>query len=197
MRKVMLGVLLVLSFMSSVVLADNYKIDTAHSNVGFVVKHMMISNTSGTFNKYDGTIVYNPSDLANSKIDITIDVDSIDTRNEQRDGHLKSPDFFDAAKFPTITFVSKKITPTDITGDLTMKGVTKEVTLPLVVTGPVKGMMGDVIGINGTFVLNRQDYGITYNKALDQGGLAVGNDVTVNVSVEAGKEEAVKPAETK
>src|SRR5260221_14786395 len=131
MRKVILGLFMALSFVSTAVLAaDSYKIDPVHSNLGFSVKHMMVSNVIGQFDQYDGKIMFDPKDLANSKIDVTIQVSSINTRNEKRDGHLKSPEFFDATKFPTITFVSKKITATDMTGDLTVKGVTKEVTIP-------------------------------------------------------------------
>ena len=174
---------------SLVFAADSYKIDPVHSNVGFSVKHMTVSNVSGSFDQYDGQVIFDPKDLANSKVEVSIQVSSINTRNEKRDGHLKSPDFFDVAKFPTIIFVSKKITSTEIIGDLTLRGVTKEVTIPATIVGPVKGGMGkDVIGINGSLTLNRQDYGINYNKILDQGGLAVSNDVGINVSFEADRQ---------
>ena len=168
--------------------ADMYKIDAAHSSIGFSAKHMMISTVPGQFDQFDGTIAYAPND-ATSKISITIPVASIDTHNDKRDGHLKSPDFFDAAQFPNITFVSTSITATAITGDLTIKGVTKEVMVPATITGPVKGMMGkDVIGINAAFTVNRQDYGVSYNKVLDQGGVAVANEIPVTISIEADKE---------
>ncbi len=166
--------------------ADTYTIDPAHTSFGFTVKHMMISNVPGEFDKFSGQIMYSPADLANSKADVTIDVNSINTRIDKRDAHLKSPDFFDAAKFPTITFVSTKFTPTAITGNLTMKGVTKEVTIPVTISGPVKTMMGgNAIGITGSVTINRQDYGINWNKTLDQGGFAVSNDVLITISVEA------------
>jgi polyisoprenoid-binding protein YceI len=196
MRKVILGLFMVLGVIStSAFAADSYKIDPVHSNLNFTVKHMMVSNVTGQFDKYEGVVMYDPKDLASSKIDVTIQADSITTRNDKRDGHLKSPDFFDTAKFSTITFVSKKITASEIVGDLTMKGVTKEVTIPATITGPVKGAMGgDVIGVNGTFTINRQDYGISYNKTLDQGGLALSNDVTITIGVEADKQEAEKKA---
>lgn len=170
---------------STVFAADTYTIDPNHTSFGFVVKHMMISNVPGEFDKFDGTITYSPTDLANSKADITIDVSSINTRIEKRDTHLKSPDFFDAAKFPTITFVSTKFTPTAITGNLTMKGVTKEITVPVTIAGPVDEMGHQAIGITGSVTVNRQDYGINWNKTLDQGGLAVSNDVAINISIEA------------
>ncbi len=187
MKKLLLAVGLVLAA-TQVWAADAYTIDPVHSTLGFSIKHMMVSQTSGQFNQYEGVIVYDPNNLANSSANVTIQAASIDTRNEKRDGHLKSPDFFDAAKFPTITFVSKKFSKDSIVGDLTIKGVTKEVTIPMTVSGPVTSMMGSpIIGLSGTLTLNRQDYGITWNKALDQGGVAVANDVQVTINIEAGK----------
>ncbi len=190
MRKLIVALVFTVGVLSAPAwAADSYKIDPNHSTFGFSVKHMMISNVPGTFDQFDGQVVYDPKDLANSKIDITIQTASINTRNAKRDGHLQSPDFFDAAKFPTITFVSKKITATEVVGDLTIKGVTKQVAIPTTITGPVKAMMGkDAVGINSAFTLNRQDYGVNWNKTLDQGGLAVSNDVAVTVSIEADKE---------
>ena len=188
MRQTIQAVLTVVSLLTASVVfaADTYTIDPAHTTFGFTVKHMMISQVPGNFDKFDGQIIYSPTDLANSKANVTIDVNSINTRNDKRDAHLKSPDFFDAAKFPSITFVSKKFTTTEIVGDLTMKGVTKEVRIPVTISGPVKTMMGgQAIGITGSVTVNRQDYGINWNKTLDQGGLAVANDVLVNVSIEA------------
>lgn len=170
--------------------APVYTIDTAHASIGFSVKHMMISTTTGVFKDFAGTIAFDPADLSSSKVDVTIQAKSIDTHQEKRDEHLRNADFFDVEKFPTITFVSKSLGGTNgayaLVGDLTMKGVTKEVTIPITIVGPVKGAMGgNVIGLSGQFILNRQDYGVTYNKTLDAGGLAVGNDVTVNVNLEA------------
>ena len=164
---------------SVVFAADTYTIDPAHTSFGFTVKHMMISNVPGEFDKFSGQIMYDPKDLANSKANITIDVSSINTRIDKRDAHLKSPEFFDATKFPSITFVSTKFTPTAITGNLTMKGVTKEVTIPVTISGPVNEMGHQAIGITGSVTINRQDYGINYNKVIDQGGLAVSNDVNM------------------
>ena len=172
---------------SSVVFAaDTYTVDPAHTSFGFTVRHMMISNVPGSFDKFSGQIIYSPTDLANAKADISIDVSSINTHIDKRDAHLKSPDFFDAAKFPTITFVSTKFTSTAITGNLTMKGVTKEVTIPVTISGPVKTMMGtQAIGITGAVTINRQDYGVNWNKTLDQGGVAVSDDVNITISIEA------------
>ena len=170
---------------SVVFAADTYTIDPAHTSFAFMVKHMMISNVPGEFDKFSGQITYNPADLANAKANITIDVASINTRIAKRDAHLKSPDFFDAAKYPTITFVSTSFTATAITGNLTMKGVTKEVTIPVTISGPVDEMGHQAIGITGSVTINRQDYGMNWNKTLDQGGVAVSNDVLITISIEA------------
>jgi len=188
MRPTFQVLLMVFSFLTaSVVFAsETYTIDPAHTTFGFTVKHMMISQVPGNFDKFDGQIIYSPSDLGNAKANVTIQTSSINTRNDQRDAHLKSPDFFDAAKFPVITFASTKFTAGAITGNLTMKGTTREVTIPVIISGPVKTMMGgQAIGITGSVTINRQDYGINWNKTLDQGGVAVSNDVLVNVSIEA------------
>jgi polyisoprenoid-binding protein YceI len=179
--------------------AEDYSIDKAHSTVGFTTKHLMVSKVSGHFGDYDGTISFDPANLDASKINVTIQAASIDTNNEKRDEHLKAPDFFDAAKFPTITFVSKKIVKEgdaySITGDLTIKGVTKEVTLPAEIAGPVNSPFGGTaIGINAAGKINRQDYGVNWNKAMDNGGLMVSDDVDINVSIEANKKEASKEA---
>ncbi len=185
------------SFAPKVFAADAYKVDAVHSSIGFSVKHMMVSNTTGQFDQYDGAIAYDANDLANSKIDITIQASSINTRNTGRDGHLQGADFFDVAQFPTITFVSKSITADAIVGDLTIKGVTKEVTVPASISGPVTGMGKTKIGISAQFTLNRQDYGVSWNKTLDQGGVAVGDEVKVTVDIEADKQEAAAPEAAK
>jgi len=165
--------------------AGTYSIDPAHTSFTFTVKHMMISNVPGSFDKFSGEITYDPANVAASKADVSIDVDSINTHIAKRDAHLKSPDFFDAAKFPAITFTSTKFTATEITGNLTMHGVTKEVTIPVTISGPVDEMGHQAIGITGTLTLNRQDYGVNWNKTLDKGGLAVSNDVNIAISIEA------------
>ncbi len=176
----------IMVMVTSAFAADSYTMDQSHSTIGFSVTHMMVSQTTGQFDQFDGTVVYDPNDLANSKIHVTIPTASINTREAKRDEHLRGTDFFDAVQFPTMTFVSKNITASLITGDLTIKGVTKEVSIPAAILGPVKTMSGStVIGISGSFKLNRQDYGITWSKALDQGGVAVGDEVTVNINVEA------------
>jgi polyisoprenoid-binding protein YceI len=168
---------------------DTYKIDPADSILGFSVTHFMTSQVTGQFDQYKGTIVYDPADLAHSQISVTIQSSSIDTREPQRDGHLRGAEFLDAARFPTITFTSINITPTLITGDLTIKGVTKEVSIPVKISGPAQSPSGPaVIGITGSFKLNRQDYGVKWNQVLDRGGVAVSNEVAVNINVKARKE---------
>lgn len=172
--------------------ADEYAIDKAHSALGFSVTHLMVSKVPGQFNEYDGKVIFDANDLAASKIDVTIQTASIDTNVEKRDGHLKTADFFDAAQFATITFISKSIAKEGdqykITGDLTLKGVTKEISFSATIAGPVKTPSGDMaIGVEASFKLNRQDYGITWNKTLDNGGFMVSDEVNVNISVEAHK----------
>ena len=176
--------------MTSVVFAaDTYVIDSAHTSFGFTATHMMISKVPGDFEKFSGTITYDPQDLANSNANVSIDVNSINTRIEQRDHHLRSKDFFDVAEYPTITFVSTKFTPGAITGKLTMRGVTQIVTVPVSILGPVK-TMGDrqAIGISGSLTVNRQDYGINWNQNLDQGGVFVSNDILLTINIEADKQ---------
>jgi polyisoprenoid-binding protein YceI len=173
---------------------STWEIDPAHSSVQFSVRHMMVSNVRGEFRKVSGTVQGDETDPTKAKVEATIDTTSIDTRNEKRDSHLKSADFLDTEKFPTMTFKSKKIEKTGdrrykVTGDLTLHGVTRDVTLD--VEGPsasVKDPMGNVrVGATATAKLNRQDFGITWSKALDGGGVMVGDDIDVTIDVEGTK----------
>ncbi|NBV82695.1 YceI family protein [bacterium] len=175
----------------STLAVDTYKIDASHSTVQFSVKHMVLSNTRGNFGAYDGDIKWD-KDPKNCSISGSVKAESVDTRDTKRDEHLRSADFFDTAKFPEITLVSKSIKRDRkgyiLTADLTMKGVTKTVTLPLTVSEPVKDPWGNQrVNFSTQFKLNRQDYGMTWNKALDNGGLVVGNDVTVDLDIEGVK----------
>jgi polyisoprenoid-binding protein YceI len=173
--------------------ADEYKIDGSHSKAGFAVKHLMVSTVRGDFSKVSGTIVYDEKNPAATKVNATIDVTAINTNEPKRDEHLKSPDFFDAAKYPTITFVSKSARKTAdgiaVTGDLTIHGVTKEVVLN--VDGPtaeVKDPWGNARrGATATTKINRKDFGLTWNKALETGGVMVSEEVAITVDVEAVK----------
>jgi polyisoprenoid-binding protein YceI len=170
--------------------AATFDIDPAHTTASFTVRHLMVTNVRGEFGKVSGTVEYDEKNPAKSSVEATIDVSSITTREEKRDQHLKSPDFFDAAQFPTITFKSKKVEKHGnglrVVGDLTMRGVTKEVTLN--VEGPskeIKDPWGSTrIGASATTKVNRKDFGVSWNKSLDGGGVVVGDEVAINIEAE-------------
>ena len=183
-----------LSAFSRAMAADTYQVDPVNSSVGFSVKHLTVSTVTGEFRDFSGTIQFDPLDPAAFVAGVDIKVASIDTRQPKRDEHLRSKDFFDAEKFLAITFKSKKLTEVKdvnsytLTGDLTMHGVTKEISIPVVISGPVKSPMGkEVIGLSAETTINRQDFGVSWNKALDSGGYVVGDEVRVLVNIEAGK----------
>ncbi len=166
-----------------------YTIDTSHSSADFSVRHMMVSNVKGSFGKTTGTIVYDAKNLAASSVDATIDATSINTRNEQRDNHLRSADFFDVAQFPTIEFVSTGVRYQDgdflVDGDLTIHGVTKPVTFELEFGGFGTDPYGNYkAGATATGVINREDFGLTWNAALETGGVLVGKDVTITLDLQ-------------
>ena len=180
------------AFVATPALASDWTIDPAHSEAGFRVKHMGITNVDGSLGPMSGTIHIDEKDITKSTVDISIDVSGIDTREPKRDGHLKSPDFFDVAKFPTATFKSTSVQSVatgklKVTGNLTLHGVTKSVTLDVDgPTDPIKDPFGNTkIAAQGSGTVDRTDYGLTWNKTLDKGGLLVGNTVTLNVAVEA------------
>lgn len=167
-----------------------WKLDPAHTKAGFTVKHMMVSNVRGEFAKVTGTAHYDGKSLDDSGVSAIIDVSSINTGEPQRDQHLKSPDFFDAAKYPTITFKSKKVESDadgfKITGDLTMHGVTKTVTLTAeALPPPIKDPMGFLrTGTEARTKINRKDFNLAFDKVMDNGGALVGDDVDVTIEVE-------------
>ena len=173
------------------VAVSTWTLDASHSSANFAVKHMMVSNVRGEFQNISGTLQYDASNLENSSVQITIKADSINTRDEKRDGHLKSADFFDVEKYPEITFRSSKFEKTGaeelkVTGDLTMHGVTKEVVLD--VEGPTKEHKdpwgGTRIGFEGKTKLNRKDFGLTWNVALETGGVLVSEDIKITLETE-------------
>jgi polyisoprenoid-binding protein YceI len=179
---------LALGFVSAASAAvETYVIDPAHSSVGFSIRHVF-SQVPGAFTQFTGTLTIDRDNLENSKVETVIQVGSVSTANEKRDAHLKTPDFFDAAKFGAITFTSKSWKKTgettyDVTGDLTIKDVTKEVVLKVTSLGFGPGMMGKpVSGWSATTTLNRSDFGVNGPAML---GKAVGNEVTVSISIEA------------
>ncbi len=174
-----------------------YKIDRAHSDVGFKVRHFF-SKTPGRFSDFSGVIMLDEKNPAASSVDVTIQTTSIQTNNERRDNHLRSDDFFNAEKFPVITFKSTKITPVEgtkykVDGNLTIRDVTKPVTLDAELVGMgALGMMGSRAGFQATTSVNRKDYGVLWNKTLDNGGTMLDDIVYINLDVEAVKDEPKK-----
>ena len=168
-----------------------WKLDPAHSLAEFKVKHMMISNVKGRFSGLSGTLSLDESDHTRSSVETSIDVATVKTGDEQRDGHLKSAEFFDAEKFPAITFKSSNIDAKGgadyaVTGDLTLHGVTKTVTFAVEdLSQPAKDPWGNLrIGLSATTKVNRKDFGLTWNSALETGGVLVGDDVTISLEVQ-------------
>lgn len=166
-------------------------IDPDHSVAGFVVRHLMIANVHGHFSKIVGTIYFDPSDITHSSAEATIDVASICTGIQKRDDHLRSPDFFDIEKHPKITFKSTKFEITGsnrckVNGDLAIRGITRPVTLEVEYFGPVKSPYGATsLGFSATTKIKREDYGMTWNEAMEGGGVMVGRDVQITLDVEA------------
>lgn len=179
---------------------ETFTFDKAHSLVGFRIRHF-VSKVEGRFKEYDGAIQLDRQNPSASRVELTIQTASIDTGNEGRDKDLRSPNFFDADKYPTITFKSTKVEPKGndtylVTGDLTMHGVTKPVTVTVKHGGFVKAGRVEKAGFEATVTLNRKDFGITWNRAVDQGGFVLGDDAEINIQVEANKQapEEARPA---
>lgn len=183
---------------------ETFSVDKAHTLVGFRIRHF-VSKVEGRFKDFDGTIWIDREHPSASKVELTMQAASIDTSNEGRDKDLRSDNFFDVAKYPTLTFKSTKVEPKgkdayEVTGDFTMHGVTKSITVPVKNGGfvKVKGRngMGEKTGFEISFPLNRKDFGITWNRPLDQGGFMLSDDVEINVQIEANKvmPEEAKPA---
>lgn len=175
--------------------ADTFTVDAAHSNIGFQIRHF-VSRVPGRFNDFSGTIVWDKENPAASTVEITVQAKSIDTFNENRDGHLKGPDFFDVDKFPTLTFKSTSVKAVDadtlsVTGDLTAKGITKKTTIEVSLLGVMETGGGKAkAGFETKFTINRQDFGISWNKTLDTGGAVLGDDVQIEVAFEADRKVA-------
>ena len=170
--------------------ASDWVFDPAHTSAQFAVKHMMVSTVRGAFSKISGSVHLDDTDVSKSSIEAVIPVEAIDTREPKRDAHLKSPDFFDVAKFPTITFKSTKITAGQggkltVEGLLTIHGVSKPVVLDADVTPELKGMGGKPMrGISATTKINRKDFGLVWNRPLETGGVLVGDDVSIQIDAE-------------
>jgi polyisoprenoid-binding protein YceI len=171
-----------------------WQIDNGHSHVQFSVRHMMLAKTRGEFQKFSGTVNLDEANPANSTVDIQIDAASINTRDEQRDGHLRSPDFLDVATHPQLTFKSNKVevsgsNSAKLLGDLTIRGVTNPVTLDVEFVGKSKSPWGtENYGFEAHTKMNRKDWGLTWNAALETGGVLVGEDVNIDIELEVVKQ---------
>jgi polyisoprenoid-binding protein YceI len=173
--------------------ADTYNIDAAHSTVGFSVSHLVINTVKGKFDEFSGSVVVDGNQIQEAKG--TIQTKSVDTGVANRDKHLRSADFFDVEKFPTITFAGKRVetkgTDPVLIGDFTMHGVTKEISLAVTVKGPIKDPWGNNrIGVQAKAKLNRKDYGLTWSKTTETGGLIVGDEIEIEINAEASKAAA-------
>jgi polyisoprenoid-binding protein YceI len=172
-------------------LSGTYVLDPAHTRLGFVARHAMVTKVRGAFNEFEGSAVIDGTDFTKSTGQLTIQAASIDTRNEQRDGHLRSNDFLAMDEFPQITFVATNVhqagaTTLDVTGDLTIRGVTNSVTIPFEFEGAATDPYGNLrVGFEGSTVINRKDYGITWNAALETGGVLVSDKITLEFEVSA------------
>jgi len=171
-------------------------IDTTHSEVGFKIKHLVVSNASGKFTSFEGNAEASKDDFSDAKINFSADIDSIHTGNEQREGHLKSPDFFDVTKYPKLNFVSTAFTKKDdnyyvLKGDLTLHGVTKPVELAVEFGGIHKSLYGQIVaGFEVTGKIKRTDFGLSWSAVTEAGGLVLGEDVKVNINLELIKQAA-------
>jgi polyisoprenoid-binding protein YceI len=172
-------------------LTGTYTFDPAHSRVGFVARHAMVTKVRGAFNEFEGTAVIDGANPANSSATVTVQVASVDTRNAQRDGHLRTNDFLDVENYPTITFTSTAIAHVggndfEVTGDLTIKDVTKTITIPLEFQGAAVDPFGNQrIGFEGSTTIVRSEYGVTYNAALETGGVLVSDKITLEFEISA------------
>ena len=162
-----------------------WTVDPMHTSIAFVVRHLLITNVRGVFDDVSGTVTYAPNDIASSSIAIDIPVKSIDTRQAQRDAHLRSPEFFDAENHPTITFRSTRVSEHEILGELTMRGVARPVTLNVVeITSETKDHRGLTrMGASATAKVKRSEYGMTYNPVLEAGGVAVADEIAVTLDL--------------
>ena len=195
-KKLTLAALFIVLGLGTAAAQGTYAIDTAHSSVGFKVRHL-VSRVAGSFTEFDGAITADFGNLDASGVELVIKTASIDTANEKRDGHLRSADFFDVEKYPEITFSSSKITKVDddsyaVAGTLTMHGVSNEITLTVDFLGEMEAMGGVRAGYELSTTLNRKDYGVSWNRALDSGGFVLGDDVEVSINLEVIKQQAAE-----
>jgi polyisoprenoid-binding protein YceI len=169
--------------------ADVYDLDAAHTTIGFSAKHLMVSSTKGVFDEFTGTIEVDPADLTTMKASAKIAAKSINTKNQKRDDHLRGPDFFEVAKYPDIKFETTKVEKSGeeyiLTGNLTMKDVTKEISFPIEISGFVTDPWGNQrMGFEGSTKINRKDWHINFSGTLDNGGVVVSDDIKLDISAE-------------
>jgi polyisoprenoid-binding protein YceI len=170
-----------------------WALDAVHSSVDFSVRHMMIANVKGTFNSFNATIEADPKDLTTANIEFSVETSSVDTRNKDRDGHLVSADFFDAENYPTMTFKATSFEKTDdgeynVSGDFTLHGITKQETFTVTFEGQGKDPWGnEKVGFSAEGSINRSDYGLVWNAALETGGVLVGDKVKISLQIQAAK----------
>ena len=168
----------------------SWQIDPSHSHIAFTVRHMMISKVRGRFETFNGTINFDEANPSSSSVQVEVDLNSIQTRDEKRDAHLKSPDFFDAEKFPTMTFASSRIEQVDeqngrLVGNLTIKGISKEIVLDVEYAGTAKSPWGSVsAGFSARGAINRKEWGLNWNQALETGGVLVGEKINIEIDLE-------------
>ncbi|MEF3304371.1 YceI family protein [Paenibacillus sp. GYB003] len=172
----------------------NWAVDPTHSSIDFSVKHMMIANVKGSFHSFEAKVNADPEDLTTADVEFAIDVNSIDTRNGDRDAHLRSADFFDTEKYPKITFKSTRIASKgdgeyDVTGDLTIHGVTRSETFQVTFEGAGKDPWGnEKAGFSAKGKIKRSDYGLTYNAVLEAGGVLIGDEIKISLDIEGVKQ---------
>ncbi len=170
---------------ASALFAGTYNVDVSHSNIGFKVKHLMISNVSGKFDKFNGTFEYDEKTKTVTSLTGNIEAASINTENEKRDTHLKSVDFFEVTKYPNLTFKLDKISDDSAFGKLTIHGITKDIKLDFENNGSIKDPWGNTrVGLSLSGKINRKDFGLTWNKALEVGGVVVGDEIKLDIELE-------------
>ena len=179
----------------STIPAGSYTVDASHSHIGFVARHAMVTKVRGSFNEFTATASFDPSDPSAAKAEVSVQVASIDTRGEQRDGHLRSSDFFDVEVYPTLSFVSTQVERDGealrVTGDLTIKNTTKPVTIDFAYTGSATDPFGNErVGFEGSVVVNRKEWDLTWNAALETGGVLVSDKVTLEFDLSAIRDAA-------
>lgn len=185
--KLFTSLFLGLGLIFSGALAKDYVLDTSHSNVGFSVKHMMISTVKGSFDSYDAELAFDPDTKKFTTVNARIKAESINTANTKRDDHLRSPDFFEVEKYPTIDFAMSTYDPASgvMKGNLSIKGTTRPIELQTTINGVIKDMRGDErVGFTLEGTIDRKDFGLTWNKALEAGGLLVGDEVKLTIEIQ-------------